>query len=276
MHSTIIILMKQVILYMIDSHCHIDLLDNAQEIIDEARKRGMTGIIVSAADPNDIGNVMSLANANKDFVHVCAGFHPHHVNDYDNNEIEEYIEQINGVKYDIVAIGEIGLDYSGVNDEETKQKQKAIFAKFLKFAIEIQKPVVVHIRDAFDDALEILSNHKLRHVMLHCFSGNEIQLKTALERGYYISFATNVCYTKKHPGLAAMTPLKNMLLETDAPWLEPDNSLRKGSDGDNIRTLTNRPWNIEKSAETIAQLKKMLAKDVLDITKENAKRVFGI
>ncbi|MBI5332804.1 MAG: TatD family hydrolase [Candidatus Aenigmarchaeota archaeon] len=261
---------------MIDSHCHIDLLDNAQEVIDEARKKGMAGIIISAADPNELGNAMSLANANKDFVYVCAGFHPHHVNDYDEEEVEEYIEQINGVKYEIAAIGEIGLDYSGVNDEETKQRQKAIFAKFLKFAIEIQKPVVVHIRDAFDDALEILSNYKPRHVMLHCFSGSEMQLKISLERGYFISFATNVCYTKKHPRLAVQTPLKNMLLETDSPWLEPNEKLRKNSDGDNIKTLTNRPWNIEQSAEIIAGLKKMLAKDVIGATTDNAKRCFGI
>ncbi|MFH0837255.1 MAG: TatD family hydrolase [Candidatus Aenigmatarchaeota archaeon] len=260
---------------MIDCHCHIDLLDDSQKVIDEARKK-MDGVVISAADPNDIGNLLALVNMNKGFVYACAGFHPHHVNDYDDREREEYAEQIKEIRYNIVAVGEIGLDYFQVDAEETKQKQKKVFAEFLKLAVDIQRPVVIHIRDAFDDALEILDNFKPRHVILHCFSGSETQLKTCLERGYYISFATNVCYTKKHPRLALLTPVEKMLLETDAPWLEPDDELRKNSDGNNIKTLTNRPWKIEQSAEVIAQLKKMLVKDVLDITTANTKRVFGI
>ncbi len=257
---------------MIDVHCHIDLLDNPQEIVDEAKRRGMKAIIVSVADPEDLGSAMSLRNANRDFVYVCAGFHPNHVNDYDEDEVDEYIEQLRGSRFDIAGIGEIGLDYFWTKDEESRLKQKLLFEKFIEFAIEIELPIVVHIRDAFDDALEVLGRYKIPNVVLHCFSGSETHLKQALEKGYYISFATNMCYTKKHPRLAALTAMKQMLLETDAPWLDPDTPNLKNEE----KGKTNRPWNIEKSAEIISDVKKIEKVDVLQKIEDNAKHVFRI
>ncbi|MBI4895786.1 MAG: TatD family hydrolase [Candidatus Aenigmarchaeota archaeon] len=257
---------------MIDVHCHIDLLENSQEIIDEAKRRGMKAIIVSVADPEELGSAMALRNANKDFVYVCAGFHPNHVNDYDEDEIDEYIEQLRGSRFDIAGIGEIGLDYFWTKDDESRLKQKILFEKFIEFAIEIELPVVVHIRDAFDDALEVLARYKIPNVVLHCFSGSETHLKQALERGYYISFATNMYYTKKHPRLAALTPMKQMLLETDSPWLDPDTPNIPNEE----KGKRNRPWNIEKSSEVIADVKKIKKEDVIQKAEENAKHVFRI
>lgn len=257
---------------MIDIHCHIDLLENAQEIVDEAKKKGMKAIVVSVADPEEFGSALALRNANKNFVHVCAGFHPNHVNDYDETEVEEYIEQLRGCRFDIVGVGEIGLDYFWTKDEESRLKQKVMFEKFIEFAIDCELPIVVHIRDAYDDALEVLGRYNIPKVVLHCFSGSETHLKQALEKGYYISFATNICYTKKHPRLAAITPLKQMVLETDAPWLDPDTpNIPKDEKGKH-----NKPWNIDKSAEIIADVKKLKKEDVLKTTEENAKHIFRI
>ena len=257
---------------MIDVHCHIDLLENPQEVVDEAKKKMMEALIVSVADPNDLGNAMTLRNDNKGFVHICAGFHPNHVNDYEMSDIDEYIEQLRGLRFDIVGIGEVGLDYHYDNDEVTKAKQRVVFSKFIEFAIENELPLVIHIRDAFDDALDVLGRYKTSKVILHCFSGSEGHLKKALERGYMISFATNVCYTKKHPRLAAMTPLKNMVLETDSPWLHPDTP----SIPEEQRSKINRPWNIEKSANIISEVKKITVSDILKITSENSKKFFRL
>ncbi len=257
---------------MIDVHCHIDLLDNPQKVVDECREKGMNGIVISVTNPNDFANAIQLRRQNPDFVHVCAGFHPNHVNDYEMEEIEEYIEQLRGMRFDIVGIGEIGLDYHYENDDDTKARQRIVFRKLIQLAMDTELGIVVHIRDAFEDALEVLGMFNTSKVILHCFSGSETDLKTALTRNYRISFATNVCYTKKHPRLAALTPLKNMVLETDSPWLAPDTpQLEKEQKG-----RTNRPWNIEKSAEIIADVKKLTKEEVLKTTTENAKHFFRI
>ena len=255
---------------MIDVHCHINLLENAQEIINDGKNK-MKAIIISVADPKELGNALALHNSNKDFVYVCAGIHPHQIKDYDDSEIEEYMNQIRSSRFDIVGIGETGLDYYGVVDEDAKIKQRKSFAKFIELGIELSLPIVVHIREAYDDAFEILSRYKPT-VVLHCFSGSETHLKAALEKNYFISYATNVWYTKKHPRLAALTPTKNMLLETDAPWNDPDlKSFEERRD-----KLTNMPWKIAKSADVIGQMKKMLPSDILNITTNNARHVFNI
>ena len=81
-----------------------------------------------------------------------------------------------------------------------------------------------------------------------------------------ISYATNICYTKKHPYLITKTPLENILLETDSPWLNPDNP----------KEITNKPWNIVKSAEVMAKVKEITKEEVLKITEANAKRFFNL
>jgi TatD DNase family protein len=126
--------------------------------------------------------------------------------------------------------------------------------------------LVIHARDAFSDALEILRDKESKRVCLHCFSGSEGNLKEALKRGYFISYATNICWTKKHPRLAEKTPIEKMLLETDSPWLDPENP----------KSLTNKPWKILNSAKVISQIKGISVKEVLEKTTENAKKFFKI
>jgi TatD DNase family protein len=143
---------------------------------------------------------------------------------------------------------------------------KKVFILFIDLAKELNLPLVIHAREAFNDALEILKEKNAKDVVLHCFSGSEGNLKEAIKRGYFISFATNICYTKKHPRLAEKTPIEKMLLETDSPWLDPENP----------RELINRPWKILNSARVIAKIKGISEKEVLEKTAENALKFFKI
>lgn len=250
---------------MIDVHCHLEFIENPIGVLSKAKGR-MTALITSVAYPKNAKKILDLAKDFKNFLFVSLGFHPECLNDYNEKEIDEYIESIKEKKDEICAIGEVGLDYSEGCKEIDKEKMKNLFSKFIDLSKELNLPLVVHARDAFSDVLQILKEKEAEKVCLHCFSGSEGNLKEAINRGYYISFATNICYTKKHPRLAQKTPFQKILLETDSPWLDPDSP----------KTLTNRPWKIEKSAKVIAKIKGVSEKEILKITEKNARELFNI
>lgn len=251
---------------MIDIHCHLEYIKNPEEIIAEAQKRKMKAIISSVADPKDAKKILILKTKYSDFLFVSLGFHPHYVKKYKEKEVIEYVDFIKKNKEKIVAVGEIGLDYFQLSKDKQKNLQKEILKKFLDLAKELKLPVVIHCREAFDDLLLILKEKEVKKVVLHCFSGSEGNLKEALRRGYFISFATNVCYTKKHPRLASIVPLEKMLLETDSPWLDPDSP----------KTLTNRPWKVDKSVKVISGIKNILPEKILKTVCLNATNFFHL
>lgn len=256
----------------IDVHCHLEYIENAERVIKDAKDR-MRAVICSVPDPKDVDKVFDLRNRNNDFLYLCLGFHPEVVFKYSEKEMEEYIEEIRKNRKNIVGIGEVGLDYSWVKENERREKTRDIFVQFIELAKELKLPLVVHARnlanekgeDAFSDCLRILTDSNAKRVVMHCFSGNEETLNQAIEQDYWISFATIICRSDKHKRLAAKTPIENMLLETDSPWLDPDS-----------RELVNRPWKIERSAEVIAQIKNTTKEEILNITTENAIKAFDL
>lgn len=250
---------------MIDSHCHLEYMNNVEEIISQAKEK-MNAIVTSACEPKHAKKGLELQERHKGFVFLCLGMHPQGLGDYSGKEIDDYIELIKENKKKIVAVGEVGMDYYWIKKSEQKERCKEVFIKFIEMAEEIEKPVVVHCREAWSDTLKILEEHNPKNVMLHCFSGNENILKKSLQKGYMISYATNICYTKKHPYIIAKTPIESILLETDSPWLNPDNP----------KEIANRPMNIIKSAEVIADAKGITKEKVLKITEDNAKTFFNL
>jgi len=250
---------------MIDSHCHLECMKNADEIIENSKKK-LKAVVTSVCEPKDAEKGLELQERHKGFVFLCLGMHPQGLEKYTEKEIDNYTELIKQNKKKIVAIGEIGLDYYWVKNEDQRDRCKEIFSRFIELAKELKKPIVIHCREAWDDTLEILKNHNATNVMLHCFSGNENILKKSLERKYMISYATNICYTKKHSYLIAKTPLYNILLETDSPWLNPENPIE----------ITNEPLNIIRSSEIIAKIKGIPKEEVLEIAEGNAKKFYNL
>ena len=252
---------------MIDSHCHIDYIENPEAAIEESKKKGVEAIVTSALNVQEAEKVLALKKKFSDTLYICLGVHPMEIQVYN----DAYADFIKANKENIVAVGEIGLD--GMKATHNYEETKEIFSEMLTLAEELNLPVVVHSRNgeikAINDTIKILSESNAKRVMMHCFSGNENNLKEALELGYYISYATNICWTKKHPQLAKATPLERMLLETDAPWLDPDSSI------ENIQ-LNNRPWKIMKSAEIIASVKDTTPDEILKITASNAQKFFNL
>ena len=252
---------------MIDSHCHIDHIEDAESAIEESRKKGIKAIVTSALNMEEFENVFHFRKKFPNVLYICLGLHPMETDAYN----DEYIDFIRKNRSNIVAVGEIGLD--GMKAVHNYKKTIDVFSGMLALAQELKLPVVIHSRNgrkkAISDAIGMLSEGDIKKAMMHCFSGNDKNLKEALELGYYISYATNICWTKKHPHLAKQTPLEQMLLETDSPWLDPDSTI------DNIK-LNNRPWKIIKSAEVIANVKGVSRDDVLAATANNAKKFYNL
>lgn len=254
---------------MIDSHCHLHYINDIDVVIREAKKNGMEAVVTSALNMEEAKKELALQERYDGFVFVCLGIHPSDIDKFTDKQMEAYIDYIKENKENIVAVGEVGLDYKWVTDKSKQEKSKAIFSRTIELAHSLRLPVVIHSRNgkdsAISDAIDMLQEHKAKRVMMHCFSGNESNLRDALNSGYFISYATNICWTKKHPYLAEKTPLDQMLLETDSPWLDPDS-----------REKNNRPWKIINSAEIISKLKGIPKEEVLKATSGNARKFFNI
>lgn len=255
----------------IDAHCHIEHMEHPEKIAEEVRKN-MIAAVCSVPNPNDFEKIMQLREKFQDCMFVCLGFHPEYIEKYSAKQIDECIDFIKENKKKLVAIGEVGLDYNWIKEKEKQDKTKEVFIQFIDLSKETKLPLVIHTRnnnekqqDAVSDALKILTDQNAKSVMLHCFSGNENNLKYALEQDYFVSFATLICKSEKHQRLAGKTPIESMLIETDAPWLDPDS-----------RELVNRPWKIERSAEVIANIKETTKQEILEKTTQNAKRFFEL
>ena len=260
---------------MIDAHCHLEHIEDVENVIHHAKKAGMSAIVTSIADIADKEKAITLKKKHPDFVFICLGFHPEITDKYTSEDIDNYIKFIRQDKKWISAIGEVGTDYKWLPKSEEQAKSQIIFEKFIDLSKELGMPLVIHSRngrdnldggnDGIGDAIEILRNRGCRDVMMHCFSGNETQLKTCLEQGWLISYATVLAKSFKHQRLAKQTPLDRMMLETDSPWLDPDS-----------RELVNRPWKIERSAEILAGVMNIDKDEVLRVTEKNTKRFFRI
>ncbi|MFC2143641.1 TatD family hydrolase [Candidatus Aenigmatarchaeota archaeon] len=275
----------------IDCHCHLEYMANPESVIAIARER-MAAIVTSVADPSHIENILSFREKHKDFVFISAGLHPTAIERYNDKIINDHIELIRKNKDNIASIGETGLDYHHIKDPEGIEKSKKIFVRFIELANELKKPIVIHTRNAMPDTLEIMKKIDVP-VMMHCFSGNNEELKECVDRGYHISFTTMIVKSKRYRKLAKKTPIEKILLETDGPWLDPrDEDIikeeqeklkqhapddeRASDDDRNPFLLTNRPWNIMLSAEKMEKILHLPKEEILKITTENARKLFSI
>ena len=250
-------------LKMVDIHFHLSYFQDKEKIIKESKEK-LKALISCALNLKEAKDFLVLKEKNPQFFFFTLGFHPFDEDKFSEKILKDYDDFLKENSKEILALGEIGLDY--FYPEKNRKRMKEIFLTFLDLAKGYDLPVLIHCRDAFEDLLEILKEKNISRVILHCFSGSEGVLKESLKRGYFISFATNLCYTKKHPRLAKMTPLENLLLETDAPWLDPFSQGKK---------FENKPWNILESAKVISQIKKKSEKEILEIVFENAKKILN-
>lgn len=240
---------------MIDSHCHLDARDfdnDRAEVVERAKKAGVGLIINPASDFASNAKIDKIAKEFNGYLLPCTGIDP--ISCLKQNKIEEigkYVERC-------VAIGEVGLDYYW---SKKKELQVENFKRFIDLASEYDKPLIVHARNAMADALYTLEKKHAERVVLHCFFGSKADAKKAQDLGYYLSFATNICY-RDSKSLIKDVSLSNMLAETDSPYLSPSRSGR------------NEPKNVALAIEHLAKVLEMPVSEVDRIVERNTKKAF--
>ncbi|MHC4288384.1 MAG: TatD family hydrolase, partial [Planctomycetota bacterium] len=195
------------------------------------------------------------------------GYHPHCASDITDADIELLKKQAHDAK--VVALGECGLDYYYMNS--AAESQKPIFRQHLDIAAELQKPVIIHTREAFDDTMEILDEYtgKLKNVVIHCYGGDAEQTRSLLKRGFYISFTGTVTFKRSEAlrEVAKMIPLDRLMIETDCPYISP-HPVR------NIRP--NEPALLIHTAQCLADLHGVSIEDFAQIVTKTSEQFFNL
>ena len=247
---------------MIDVHCHLEQRDydkDRQKVIDECKKH-LKAVISSAAHPKDFRLALNVFNTNKKFVFISLGIHPEFIKEISEQEIDNAIEFIRKNSNSIIAIGEIGLDYHWVKEDKWRKRQKELFIRMLNLASELKKPVVVHCRDGFDDAIDILNSYELK-ILMHLFSSRR-HLDIIKKNEWSISIGPGIAKSKDMKKIARDMPLEGIMLETDSPWF-----------GFGKR---NSPVAIKEVAEKIAEIKKIKFEEIWLACTKNAIKFFNL
>lgn len=224
---------------MIDTHAHL-VPEEAEELLGRAREAGVDRVIAVATTVAGARAALEIAERH-DGVYACLGIHPHEAGGGEAQRLDE-LRDLLGHEL-AVAVGETGLDY--YREYAPHDAQQRLFEQQLTLAWELQKPVVIHTRAADADTLSQLAGFG-GTVVLHCFSSPPL-LDTALERGWYVSFAGNVTYPKA-PELreaAARVPRDRLLAETDSPYLAPQA----------VRGRRNEPAHLVHTLATLAEVR---------------------
>lgn len=245
---------------LIDTHCHLSYedYDNLDETI-----KNMDGIMI-ASGCNDKTNKEVLELVEKyDNVYGTLGIHPEEIDNITEGSYKFIEDNINNPK--IVGIGEVGLDYYWVTDN--KERQKDVFENQLKLAEKYNKPVVVHSRDSIQDTYDILKKYKLNGT-IHCFNSSLEMAREFIKLGYKIGVGGVVTFknSKKLQEIVKELDIKDILIETDSPYLTPEP----------YRGKRNQPSNVYYVALKIAELKNISVNSVIEQTWKNAKSQFDL
>jgi TatD DNase family protein len=235
--------------------------------IDEARSAGVQGVVNIGDDASDNRPGIELTERIPG-LRTTVGWHPHAADEPITAALRHELRELASHSH-VVAIGEIGLDYHYTSYHRVpKGTQANVLRQMLGLALEVDKPVVLHTRDAFADILAILDEFPGTRGVFHCFSGNAAIAAEALARGFYLSFSATVTYPTAHGviGAASIIPLDRMLVETDAPFLPPQT--RRGK--------ANAPRYLVETVDRIASLRGLTRETVGDVTAQNTRQLFQL
>jgi TatD DNase family protein len=260
----------------VDAHCHLDIEDedifmSVEDSLAKAKAVGITGIVQVGVDvPSSKWAVKTAKEFSQ--IHATVALHPNEAPvialEKGESALDEAIAEIAELaKEDVVrAIGETGVDFFRTSQEGRAFQEKS-FRAHIQIANKLNKPVMVHDRDAHLDALRILDEEKAQQVIFHCFSGDKEFAQELVKRGWYLSFA-GTCTFKNAQSLRdalQVTPLENVLVETDAPFLTPMP----------YRGYPNSSYMIPLTLATMAQEMNVDINTVADATRTNAEKLFG-
>jgi TatD DNase family protein len=253
---------------LVDTHCHLtfdDLGRDIDAVIARSREADVTGWITVGTDPEHNRKAIELAERFEN-MYAAIAIHPHDAKTVTADTLKELRELAQHNK--VVAIGETGLDYH--YNFSSHEEQRRVFAEHLKIAAELNLPVIVHCREAFDETMGILEQFRdVKKVVFHCFSGSGEQAKIVLDYGFYISFTGVVTFKNagKTRRAAEVVPLDRLMVETDCPYMSPE-PMRKQK--------INEPALMVHTARRLAELKKMDLADFAEAVTATSRTFFGL
>lgn len=267
-------------MHLIDDHCHLThalYKDDLAQILERAKAAGIKRILVSGVNPPSNREVLKLVQQHPDILRASLGIYPIDalgLAEGDSGlplqkspiDIDQELEFFKQHKADITAIGEIGMDFHWATKEETYEQQAANFRKIIRFAIKLQKPIVIHSRKAEAECIQILSEEITQNqipIVQHCFSGKKSLISQATNLGHYFSIPTNLLKSDQFQTLIKLVPLTQITTETDGPWLSP------------YKEQKNEPAFVKDAIIKIAELKGLPLKEVADQIWENYCTIYG-
>ncbi len=253
---------------LFDTHAHLNVKqfsEDVDEVIKRASAHEVSDIAVVGFDEETITKALELSR-NYENIYPIIGWHPTAAGSY-NDEVEEKLVHLLQTE-DIIAMGEMGLDYHWM--EDPKEVQKEAFRRQIRVAKELDLPITVHNRDSTEDVYQVLKEEKVGDTggIMHSFNLDQEWLARFLDLGMHISFS-GVLTFKNAPKVkesAKLVPLDKLLIETDAPYLSPEPN----------RGKRNEPSYVRFVAKKLAELRGMSYEEIAEITTENAKRLFRL
>lgn len=251
---------------LIDTHAHLEELENIDHIIRTAQNAGIVAIICVGSGFASNEKVLELSRIYEKIIFPAMGLHPWEIHGQSEYELNKVFEQIeNNIDF-VYAVGEIGLDYNKhLLKLTSKEAQKEILKHLLEIAVKHNKPVSLHSRYAWKDCLDCVVECRITRAVFHWFTGFSSVLKDILDRGYYISCTPAVEYHEEHRRAIRDTPLNQLILETDTPVSYGRQDRYNAQPADIIRCL-----------RIVSELKGISAEIVAEQTTLNAIKLFNL
>lgn len=252
-----------------DTHSHIHYAEefpDVEDILQRAVAARVTRQIIVGCTEKDSYQALEFVKRHQGFsLWSTLGVHPHNADEW-NDSVALSFRKIAIAEKKVVALGEMGLDY--FRNLKPRDVQIRAFREQLALAKDLDLPVVVHVRDAWDDALKIIGEMGNTKVILHCFTGTVEHAKICWDRGYHTSFSGVVTYPKNGylREAAARAPEHLMLIETDCPYLAPQ--VHRGK--------RNEPSFVVETAKVFAQARGVSPEKIGELTTANALKLFGL
>ena len=255
----------------IDSHSHLSderMKDKLSEVVFRAQEQGVTEFLQAGVGPQDWESQLNLSLKYKGILPVF-GIHPYFVSDHTDFECQVALDHLGRMAQRAYAIGETGLDFRPKILKDSRERQIDTFVAQIEIAKFANKPLVLHIVQAFDEAIQIFDTYGLGHRggFVHSFNGSDHQAKAYLDLGLSISIGCSITYGQNTRLRQAVSqiPLEFLLLETDCPD-QPPVGIENGN---------NEPIHLIQVAKIIGEIKKMPTREVLDKCSQNTRKLIG-